>query len=685
MRKAGSGNGQNTALDSEPLASSTDMTTGHPNYHGSEFMNSPHARFSGTYAQVTDTTQYNSAFTTLYGGCNGCHDPHGSVRENLLDPVLMGSAVAEEGITATCASCHATYADADTITVTPANTNHPTGLDTPGCESCHMPGGRHMFRIATNNSTTGADGAYAMAVWNTATTVCQQCHIAGGAAASMPFTAAQAGTAAKSMHTGGADLTDADCQTCHATYTLTHHSGSLATNCLDCHTNGHGGQLQDNSFCQSCHTGEVPGVNHHGLHSSCIDCHRNQTVPNPASNAFCMSCHTNTGAHAVHHAVASVTATCQSCHTIPGVTVPPMTTRDEITAGCLSCHISAQGDNAAIYPRVGTPDAAQTQDNHHRGSSTLHFVTTTNNYGCKGCHGSGAPTATATGLTGAAFCAECHTVTPGTDHHVGVCTKCHKVDGSFSGTYGAGVTAGPSPELNTSCLKCHATAQGTAQGINSDLATMNHRTGAGTPASFANACVTCHKAPAVVDPAVPFVSFPGVAPVIDATCGQCHGGSAGPGGTTNGAVYLGLNYLTSSAVGIHGAPPPPPPPPKRKVKVTVFNNKATPKPLQSATVYLKKKKGDGFKDAGSGLTDSAGQITFKKLVDGVNYKIVVFKAGVDFDGTLNAMQDQAKSAEFLMDTNRQVRVDQGVAATNGPAANPGKGTNGGMTVFTVTP
>jgi hypothetical protein len=302
---------------------------------------------------------------------------------------------------------------------------------------------------------------------------------------------------------------------------------------------------------------------------------------------------------------------------------------------------------------------------------------------------------------------------------------------------------------------------------------MKHETGVGTPSSFAKACATCHKAPVPeFVPAVPYLSFPGVAPVVDATCGQCHGGSAGAGATTNGAIYLGLNYLTSWAAGMHSPattlPPTPgyndltvkllvvtftdastdnngnaqstlairvtwgdgyfssgvggavfshtyasggtynvihkaedlggrvtsetisltvsPTPVTRKLKVTVFDNQAVPAPMRQATVYLKKKKADGFIQVDEGLTEDAGLITFKGLDDGKNYKIIVSKAGVDFDGTLNAMQDQAKMTDvFPMDMNRTVLVEQGAAATNGPVANPWKGTNGGMTVFTVAP
>ena len=94
-------------MDTEAFADPTHVGSGHPNYHGSQFMNSPHARFSGTYGQITTTGQYNSDFATTYGGCEGCHNPHGSVRENLLDGALMGTSVAEEGLTSKpVIACH---------------------------------------------------------------------------------------------------------------------------------------------------------------------------------------------------------------------------------------------------------------------------------------------------------------------------------------------------------------------------------------------------------------------------------------------------------------------------------------------------------------------------------------------------------------------------------------------------
>lgn len=720
--------------------------------------------------QAAGTTGYWQAENV--GACTTCHNVH----ESLFDPA------AEEPLKRECEICHVdetgvggTGYAAVVPQISLATTNHPTVAGTPwdlshvnACEVCHMPKAAgagfpiHLWRISTDaaystfpdgvtkkNANVDADGK----IWIDAGISCNQCH--DGSVATAPvFDKAQAAAAAKGMHVGGSSAANTDCLACHGQVPLSDPAVPL---------------LAEAPLI-------IPGTNHHGLHSTCQGCHangHNGTLPDKTSNTYCLTCHTNSGPYAVHHAVAGLAVsgspvTCQGCHTIPGVTVPPMTTRDQITAGCLSCHISAQGANAAIYPRVGTPDASQTQDNHHRGSSTLHFVTTTNNYGCKGCHGNGAPTATATGLTGATFCGECHTIDQVTEHHAGVCLDCHKADGSFSGTYGAGVTAGPDPELNTSCLVCHATAQGSAQAISSDLAAMKHGTGGGTPASFAKACATCHKAPAATP-----ASFPGVAPVIDATCGQCHGGSSPV--TTNGAPQYDTAYLTWWAAGMHSQGSTLPPVPgytgltttnlavsftdnstdsngqaqntlaiyvnwgdgqtssgvggavfshtyanggiygvihkatdvggrlksefisvavtssassvvKRTLTVTVVDNQ-TAAAVSRAYVYLKKEKGSTgtYAQVKYGRTNALGQITFAKLVDGVNYKIVVYKSSLDFDGTKKGKQSQGKSDAFLVDADRTVLVEQGAAATNGPAAAPWRGTDGALTVFTVGP
>jgi len=300
--KASSGNGVFTAPSDANLAASAYITTGHPNYHGSQFMNSPHARYNGTYAAVNDTTKYSSAFATTYGGCEGCHNPHGSVRENLLDPILMGAVVAEEGIKTSCASCHTAYSDADTIAIT--DISHPTGTGTPmgaanaptdGCVICHMPGNGHLFRIAADNVTPKADGAYTDAAWVPLTggtasrTACQQCH--GSVAFAM--TADQAKAAAKNMHGGITAVTNNDCLTCHGTGNavgapviapgVNHHDGT----CTDCHFVGASdgraphddvAPLSTAEACNACHTSKQQALINHPNKPSlgtpdCSGCH----------------------------------------------------------------------------------------------------------------------------------------------------------------------------------------------------------------------------------------------------------------------------------------------------------------------------------------------------------------------------------------------------------------------------
>jgi hypothetical protein len=628
--KASSGTGVFTAAATANFAASANIGTGHPNYHGSQFMNSPHAKFAGTYAEVTDTTKYSSTFGTTYGGCEGCHNPHGSVRENLLNPALMGANKAEDGLKVACATCHAT-AQGPAIVVTSANINHPTGLSTPmgtvaaptdGCVICHMPGGQHLFRIAADNVTPKADGAYADAAWiltgaasSQSRTACQQCHFAGGAAATLPFTAAQAAAAATGMHTGGSVGTGAEinarCLTCHSTVQGTkmaivpgtnHHSGEHSGGCVACHADPHKGNpatrngktlvTDGNDFCLQCHGNTGSYAHHHVVPAlkvagkNCQTCHNlGGVAPASETNADCMQCHnqawdTTAGGtvRLVNQGVDHHNGTCTTCHqeggaylAINAMAAPNLATtlkpagshnplpywgiNTSLATACLSCHATAKtrlSDGATLAAIVPTG----TGDNHHNGHSSVPGtsfggVSEVNGsrgdndpgMNCVGCHGKAAIVSgdnttgyvlkiTASGLSTSnvaaangrtnttGLCLGCHEVVqsgPTKDHHVGTCTTCHSTAGAFTGAPGAGVGTGqPSPELNTSCMMCHNTAQGTFAAI--DLTTLNHLTGTGTPASFANACAKCHNAGVAPDP----VTLPGVAPNITATCGQCH-------------------------------------------------------------------------------------------------------------------------------------------------------------------
>jgi hypothetical protein len=205
--RAGSGNGSVTAPVAEQITLRKNVGTGHPNYHATDFLNSPHARFTGTYGQISDPNMYDSHFLSLYGGCEGCHEPHGSVREPLLE-LATGNAAPLHGIEASCSECHSA--------VSVAAMNHPVGPGTPAdthdaCVTCHMPGGRHLFRITTeaNYTTTQPtavpaipDGSFTEAVWIDANLACLQCHSAANAPnyGAPVFTKTQAAAYANGIH-----------------------------------------------------------------------------------------------------------------------------------------------------------------------------------------------------------------------------------------------------------------------------------------------------------------------------------------------------------------------------------------------------------------------------------------------------------------------------------------------------
>ena len=507
------------------------------------------------------------------GACTTCHNVHESLFDPAAEEPLKRECetchIDESGVGGTG------YADALVPQIDLAKTNHPTGAGTPwdtsehvnACEVCHMPKATsagfpiHLWRISTDaaystfptaaefGTKKNANVDAAGKIWIDAGIACNQCHKAGGPANAAAFTVAQAAAGAKAMHDGGS-ATNADCLTCHA-------AGNTV-----------GAPVIIPGL-------ETDGGNHHGLYRTCVTCHpggHNGTLPDKTDNNYCLTCHTNSGAHAVHHAVPGLTVsgspkTCQSCHTLPGATVPPTSTRDQTmdpTVGCMGCHKSAQGAHRALV-------VSGTGDNHHRGSNAS--LTTTpprDTAGCIYCHNTGkafgdattevmidqvAPntcngachastlpsanthhkTATLTGdfscltchvpgqpgepgNTDPAVwppaswedCTACHSVPPMTgatsviqsgaeqNHHVGICTTCHTIPGVAQMT-----------TTDTSCLSCHATAQGTF----GPIATLNHNTGAGTPASYTpEVCAKCHVQP-------------GVAPSVAVTCGQCHYGT----------------------------------------------------------------------------------------------------------------------------------------------------------------
>ena len=149
---------------------------------GQAFLNSPHARFTGTLAQTAQNSpdlsvsmkgKYNSAFrdssTKKNLGCTGCHDPHQSTVEAVGAPNPVKD----------CTDCH-----------TISTIKHPTGPGTPiptgdfpkSCQTCHMSYSYHFFRISVDPkystfptetqfyggqtvANTASDGKLSKAVW----------------------------------------------------------------------------------------------------------------------------------------------------------------------------------------------------------------------------------------------------------------------------------------------------------------------------------------------------------------------------------------------------------------------------------------------------------------------------------------------------------------------------------------
>jgi hypothetical protein len=142
------------------------------------FLNSPHARFSGTLdvkyqaspdQSVAMTGTSNSFFVSEYGGgCTGCHDVHGSsVTVNASNTALLSNsmpAASNAFPKGKCVECHSSHGK---------SMNHPTGPGTPfpsgfdasngdssSCVKCHLAGANgtatyHFFRInADVNYTT---------------------------------------------------------------------------------------------------------------------------------------------------------------------------------------------------------------------------------------------------------------------------------------------------------------------------------------------------------------------------------------------------------------------------------------------------------------------------------------------------------------------------------------------------
>ena len=185
----------------------------HP--HSNQFLNSPHAKFTGKWSEIATgkfdfsaDRKYNSSFLTwgeAYNGgsgCTACHNVHQSLEVAGAEPFEQK-----------CQECHHAATNLNAI-------KHPQGEGTPfenaatepmeTCVTCHMPGGVHLFRINVDPTyslfpmpaalsanvapNTAADGTFANAAWVDVDLACGQCH--GGGTSNVKTTGTVAASSA---------------------------------------------------------------------------------------------------------------------------------------------------------------------------------------------------------------------------------------------------------------------------------------------------------------------------------------------------------------------------------------------------------------------------------------------------------------------------------------------------------
>ncbi len=364
------------------------------------------------------------------------------------------------------------------------------------------------------------------------------------------------------------------CLGCHGnTGTHAHHHVTAAIaaaslHCNGCHTPGVAPTDYSNTACMSCHNATwattaggtvravVQGTDHH--------------------NGTCTTCHEEGGAYLAINAMTAPTLTTTLKPAGSHNPLPYWSIDTSLRTGCLSCHSTPQPKLAGGM--TGTIINSGAGDNHHGGHSSVPGT----NFGgvseangsrgdndpgmaCVGCHGKGAivsgdnatgytvkivasglPTSVVAAQNGrvntTGLCLGCHEVIQSgstQDHHAGDCLTCHHADGSWSGTYGAGVgTATVAMDANsrdsvvTSCQQCHATTQGSSRAIVVSGTGDNHHRGSGTSTARSVAsCLYCHGHMG----GVPFGTA-STEVIVDAVApgscsGSCHASSQAASGT----------------------------------------------------------------------------------------------------------------------------------------------------------
>ncbi len=546
--------------------------TGH--YRSNEFFASPHAMFSGSHTDVTNSAFYASDFrnttncslnqyanitdctsnggtwgtTPLPGthnaGCGQCHDVHVSG----VDPDVLNDANPLSNIKTFCQNCHINPASPlSPPQIDIGVINHPIGEGTPvdgdlgtpkglqiACITCHMtPGTVHLFKINTDaayspyvsGSTLAqqfTDNGYPFAVALDVDLACGQCHLGSSAAAVIP-------------NTGAPALTKAQLS-----------SGAVGM---------HFGIPGD---CSLCHTTKSMEVLKH---------------PTPSS-------------------------------LIPGV---PQT--------CVGCH--------------------DTADQRHQGALTPDGT-------CGQCHGGGTDPATNPPANGIMWF--------GTAELTNYAAGMHNPAGS---------NTAPVASNDTFAADSFTQVPGVVVSFTDTSTDDKPFPANAVQVIWGDGQITSHNAGDVIAHTYPSAgNFTIRHTVRDA------------GNLYNTEVF----QVKMAGAGVTA---------RWSISVNVTDNGAAP--VQGASVYLKKQTASGWIQIKSGYTDGTGNKTFTNLADGKNYKVVVYKSSIDFDGSQLGKQPKAKSGVITLGADTTVDIQQGTSATNGPAGKEWRGDDGSVPTITVTP
>jgi len=455
----------------------------------------------------TSTSSFNAGVTTMPSNhiptsqpCSLCHTQAGNFAVATMN---------HQGITAGCATCHATGLSFANVTpVSPPPTHIPT---TQSCELCHSPTKFTNFAGGAMNHTGISSG-------------CTNCHASGKsffgvAIVTPPATHIPIGAAA--------------CEGCHSATTFTNFKGTAMNHtpvagmtCATCHTTGMSwygativtlpttGHIPNPTSldCKGCHTSTTSftqhTMNHTGITSNCTQCHggqypdvRSKPKDHPPTNADCSQCHNTTSFDK------RASASTKPAAARAGATKPVHATTSASTPA--TANLAATTGTAR-----SVPGASPTSPTSTSGASPGLRASTHNRVmpgTCASCHnGATAPARPAKHLATQLSCDACHRTTawvPANFNHTGVppagCVSCHN---------GSGATGKAGNHFLTmrSCDTCHR--------VTSWQPTLPYRhVSPAYPVNHPNvaACASCHVAKSELIT----WRYPNLKPA----CAGCHG------------------------------------------------------------------------------------------------------------------------------------------------------------------